>query len=137
VINTEPIPLGYTFVPRRGIEITNCGDVMINLSLSVSVIDGVWQAGYFPGFDQFVLRARFESSGSIPPAEFSPTRDLVKRSPTTATSSIFGPEGFNIPPCSLGRCNTYLWIQFLAPSASSSFERQLIGLIITPSIALP
>ena len=124
-----------TMSPGEEIRVTNCGNFTYDLGLQVTAPGEIWQAGYFNGLNTFVLRARFEEGEC---GSFRPAQDLVKMSTITwATPTIFGPGGYNIPPCIMGDCDQNLWLQFIAPTQSSNYYPQVIRMTISARPHLP
>ena len=117
------------------ITVSNTGNYAVQLGLQITREGSEWHAGYYNEHNTFVLRARFEEED---PGTFNGTRDFVKSSRITwATPTIFGPGGYNIPVCAIGDCEQYLWLQFLAPTSSTVFTRQVLGLTITARVPMP
>lgn len=109
--------------------VNDCGNITIDLGLFVADPGPYWMPGYTNGRNTFVLRARFDDEPT-PPTYFSPGRDYVKMQILWADASTFGPKGFNIPPPPATDNKDNLWLQFIAPSETSTFSRQVIQMVI-------
>ncbi len=135
--NIGPVHLGVTRTMGwpQVITVENCGNYSMQLGLQITREGDVWRAGYYNTHNTFVLRARFEEEDA---GTFDPINDFIKSSSMTwATSEIFGPGGVNIRPCSVGDCEQYLWLQFLAPTSTSAYTPQVIGLNISARVPMP
>ncbi|MGB9561633.1 MAG: hypothetical protein ACPL6C_02355, partial [bacterium] len=125
-----------TMTPSEAIIVRNCGNFNFDLGLQVMVDPGEpWQAGYYNTMNTFTLRARFEEGEC---GTFRPAQDLVKMSNITwASETVFGPGGFNIPPCGWGDCDQYLYFQFFAPTQSTTYEPQVIRVKVMARPRIP
>ncbi|MBN1756267.1 hypothetical protein JW877_08660, partial [bacterium] len=104
----------------------------VNLGLRIANTGLFWSSGYAPDEDKFVLRARFDDN-YFPPPLFQPSLDYVKTTLTWATEDVFGPGGINIPSDS----SENLWLQFIAPVLSTTFDPQTIILEVWVQVDLP
>lgn len=121
------------------IFITNLSNVPITLGLRVLDSAGVWFASLYPDSNKFVMRARFNDLFTHPPiSEFNPVNDAVFSSGIRwASSTVFGPGGFNIPPPPARENTENLWLMFIAPSYSSDWLVHTLRLIVTSKLYLP
>jgi len=126
------IPDSLDFAEERimerqdSIRIVSYSNVPIELGLNIEaiydvsddwIIDPYWAPAYTPGINKFSLYAQFTSL-STPPVTWSRINDYVKDSPFWATSTKFGPGGYNIPPEDTPGNWTMLWFKFCSPIAS-------------------
>ncbi len=131
---------------QDSIKIFSFSNVPIELGLEVSgvfdissgwVPDTFWSPGYNPGNNRFALYAQFNDE-STPPITWTRVFDYIKASPAWATSTIFGPGGYNILPESEGDNHEMLWLKFIAPLVSdNSHHPRCIRVNLMAQIYLP
>ncbi|MBN1756102.1 hypothetical protein JW877_07830 [bacterium] len=100
--------------------LTNNGTVPLDWGLSIIFIEDPWGSGYSPDTNQFVIRARFNTSDEEP-GEFVPLDDYITDVTKWADLSIFGPNGYNIPAAGEPSNWNSLWLQFIAPTISTVY----------------
>lgn len=120
------------------IQIFNNGNCPVDLGLQIvsAAAPGypdVWDPGYSPNHNRYVLRARFNDF-TTPPLEFSPSFDNVKEIMTWATVGawpLLGEGGVCIyPNYPDGRhpdpeCTEFLWMEFLSPLTSRVYTTEV------------
>jgi len=140
--NAEPIRVDFSVMPSswnagsflfsetramafgEEIRIVNEGNISATYLLAIDTTGAShWRPGCTSGFETYMVRAQFNSSR---PSYYSTAYDCVKSSYTAATSTIFGPEGFNVPTGGVQK----LWLCFTAPSSSTYYGLETIRLII-------
>ncbi|MBN2541281.1 hypothetical protein JXI42_00285 [bacterium] len=120
--------------------IENCGTSSIDLGLRfLTVVDTAagdtiaWIPGYsISGVDTFSLHAIFNDN-ILPPEVYVPTTDMVGGSVQWATDIIYGSLGFGILP---GETDN-LWLEFVAPTHSSSYDPLRIEIELQARLFLP
>ncbi|MBN2544083.1 hypothetical protein JXI42_14580 [bacterium] len=121
-----------TMPDREVIILTVRSTYNTNLGLKITDPGAFWVPGYTQADDRFVLRAKFNDSPTAPPA-FSPSLDVLRSTLTWATTDIFGPGGINIPTGT----SENLWLQFIAPTLSSTYLEQTITIEVWGQVDLP
>jgi|GEM_PF-2873318 len=135
---TDTLELGSTrrMSAREAIEIKNTGNIEVDFGLTLlSTPDLAWQPGAMPSFNTFSLRARFNNCLSEP-AYYEPYNDLVTSNIKWANDRVFGPYGWDIPPCYSGDCTNYLYFEFKAPTGTHTYS-QVIKVGVVARVSIP
>ncbi|MCK5833292.1 fibronectin type III domain-containing protein [bacterium] len=134
MLNTDSIKIySYSNVPiELGLEVQNILDITAGW-----VEDPDWRPAYNPGSNKFSLYAQFTDL-STPPVSWTRIHDYIKDSPVWATSVIFGPGGYFLPPEGEPGSTTMLWFDFVAPiSCENPNHQRCIEVLLLAQIYLP
>ena len=115
------------------IRVQNCGDIASTWGLYVSDAGATWTAGIGPALNRFVLRGVFNNEVVTPPPIFNPVYDYIRSSIFWASDDYYGASGWNIPPSE----ERSMWLQFHAPTNSTTFTNERIILTIQAKVYLP
>ena len=127
---------GTTVRMEEGEEfnIENTSSVPVDFGLEIYSTGHVWTASYSSSVDRFALFGRFQDTR--PDVYLCPSDWIKHGSLFWASAIFFGPGGFNVPPPPDPDRFEKLWMEFVAPTVTSTYERQtiIVKLFVRPHL---
>ncbi len=115
------------------LSVGNCSNVHIVLGLKFVETDTVtWAISYGNSRNRFVLRARF-TEDETPPESYDVSYDFIEDIVTWSNETYFGGLGYDIAIAD----SRNMWLQFVAPSSSSTYGPNRITIQTMGRMLLP
>ncbi|MCD6502250.1 hypothetical protein J7L01_06575, partial [bacterium] len=134
LVTIDSVHLGQVVTgTSQMIRVENCGDIACTWGLFISFPGAGWSAGIGPANDRFCMRGIFNTETLLSPVAFNPIYDYIRSSLNWASDDYFGPDGWNIEVDG----ERSMWLQFHAPTMSSTFGIKRIVLTIRAKVYLP
>ncbi|RKZ30595.1 hypothetical protein DRQ36_04985 [bacterium] len=136
VVNDTLAPMQTVVMTASdGIQITNIGNVQLDLGLAVSSVPDWWILADHAAWDTTVIYGHFNDDGS-PPIIFDPT-DVLADTIIWADGSYLGPGGQNLSFCVDGANTEMLWMSFVVPRYYVATGDQTITIQLWAKAGLP
>jgi hypothetical protein len=112
------------------ITVTNDGNVDEDFTLELTD-PAAWTSGAAPGADVYTMSGLFCGAGDAPGGADFEAADVITTATQTATATIFGYAGGSADGVSVSAASSVdLWLEFQAPTSSSSFIEQTITVTV-------
>jgi hypothetical protein len=112
------------------ITVTNDGNVDEDFTLKLTD-PAAWTSGASPGADAFTMSGLFCGAADAPGGTDFNAEDVMTTSAQTATANVFGYAGGSSDGVSVAASSAVdLWLEFQAPTSSSSFTQQTITVTV-------
>jgi hypothetical protein len=112
------------------ITVTNDGNVDEDFTLELTD-PAAWTSAAAPGADIYTMSGLYCGGGDAPGGADFGAEDVLTTATQTATATIFGYAGGSADGVSVGAGSSVdLWLEFQAPTSSSSFVEQTITVTV-------